>query len=68
MDARATDPTATLADLYKLPMPVALLKAHKKLDAAVDAAYALGASQKTWRSDAERVTYLFKLFGDLTNL
>lgn len=68
LDARGMDPSASLADLYKLPMPVTLLKAHRKLDAAVDAAYALGAGQKTWKSDAERVAYLFKVYGHLTSL
>jgi hypothetical protein len=39
LDARAQFPQATLADLYDpLSMPPALVKAHQKLDAAVDAA------------------------------
>jgi hypothetical protein len=37
LDARALEVGATLADLYNPPMPAALLKAHRALDAAVDA-------------------------------
>ena len=40
LDARAAHPNASLADLYDpLTMPANLLKAHKALDKAVDAAY-----------------------------
>lgn len=50
---------ATLADLYDpLTMPAALLKAHQKLDAAVDAAY----GKKAFKSDAERVAFLFERY------
>lgn len=74
LDARAqfqTGPTpSSLADLYDpLTMPPALLKAHQKLDAAVDAAYALTAGgKKTYKNDAERVAYLFELYQRYTSL
>ena len=49
-------------------MPPALLKAHQKLDAAVDAAYALVGGKKTWKNDAERVAFLFERYQHLTSL
>ena len=65
LDTRAQFPGSTLADLYDpLTMPPALLKAHQKLDAAVDAAY----GRKNFKSDAERVAFLFKLYQRLTSL
>ena len=45
-------------------MPPALLKAHHKLDAAVDAAY----GRKGVKSDAERVAFLFELYQRYTSL
>jgi hypothetical protein len=72
LDARAQFPGSSLADLYDpLTMPPALVKAHQKLDAAVDAAYAqdtLHPGKKTYASDAERVAYLFELYQRLTSL
>jgi hypothetical protein len=68
LDARAAEVGATLADLYNPPMPVGLLKAHRALDAAVDGAYALGGSKKSWKSDTERVAFLFTLYQKLTSL
>ncbi|OLP05116.1 class I SAM-dependent DNA methyltransferase [Rhodoferax antarcticus] len=73
LDARAQFQTgehpASLADLYDpLTMPSVLLKAHQKLDAAVDAAYASSGGKKTWKSDAERVAYLFELYQRYTSL
>jgi hypothetical protein len=65
LDARAQFPAATLADLYDpLTMPPALVKAHQKLDAAVDAAY----GKKNFRNDAERVAFLFELYRKYTSL
>jgi hypothetical protein len=65
LDARAQFPGSTLADLYDpLTMPPALLKAHQKLDSAVDAAY----GRKNFRSDAERVAFLFERYQQLTSL
>ena len=69
LDARAQFPDATLADLYDpLTMPPALRKAHHKLDATVDAAYALVGGKKTWKNDAERVAFLFERYQQLTSL
>ena len=59
LDARAQFPGATLADLYDpLTMPPALLKAHQALDKAVDAAY----GKTGFKSEAERVAFLFDLY------
>ena len=69
LDARAQFPGSSLADLYDpLTMPPALLKAHQHLDKAVDAAYALVGGKKTWKSDAERVAFLFERYHQLTSL
>ncbi|MEW5965757.1 MAG: DNA methyltransferase [Pseudomonadota bacterium] len=65
LDARAQFPGASLADLYDpLTMPPALLKAHQKLDAAVDKAY----GKSGFKSDAERVAFLFARYQALTSL
>ena len=73
LDERAKHQTgdnpASLADLYDpLTMPPALLKAHQKLDAAVDKAYESQGGKKTYKSDAERVAFLFELYQRLTSL
>jgi hypothetical protein len=68
LDARALEAGATLADLYNPPMPAALLKAHRALDAAVDAAYALTGGKKNWKTDAERVAFLFGRYEVLTSM
>ena len=68
LDARAVEKDATLADLYNPPMPEKLLKAHRALDAAVDAAYAQSGGKKSWKSDAERVAFLFTRYQALTSL
>ncbi|MDD2879111.1 MAG: hypothetical protein PHQ58_01630 [Rhodoferax sp.] len=60
---------ATLADLYDpLTMPPELLKAHQKLDADVDKAYEASGGKKVYKSDAERVAFLFELYQKLTSL
>ena len=65
LDTREQFPGSTLADLYDpLTMPPALLKAHQKLDAAVDAAY----GRKGFKTDAERVAFLFELYQRITSL
>ena len=65
LDARAQFPGASLADLYDpVAMPPALVKAHQKLDAAVDAAY----GQKGFANDAARVAFLFEMYRKLTSL
>jgi hypothetical protein len=69
LDARAKFASASLADLYDpLTMPPALLKAHQKLDTAVDAAYQPSGGKKTYASDAERVAFLFELYQRITSL
>jgi len=68
-DTHAQFADASLADLYDpLTMPPALLKAHQKLDAAVDAAYQPSGGKKTYASDAERVAFLFELYQRITSL
>jgi len=65
LDARAQFPDATLADLYDpLTMPPALLKAHQALDKAVDAAY----GKTAFKTEAERVAFLFERYQQLTSL
>ncbi len=57
--------SSSLADLYDpLTMPPVLVKAHQKLDAAVDAAY----GKRTFKNDAERVAFLFELYQKVTSL
>ena len=73
LDVRARFQTgeqpATLADLYDpLTMPPELLKAHQKLDAAVDKAYEASGGKKHYKSDAERVAFLFELYQKYTSL
>jgi hypothetical protein len=74
LDARATYPEATLADLYDpLTMPPVLVKAHQTLDRAVDAAYiaaekAAGRKVPKLGTDAERVAFLFERYQALTSL
>jgi hypothetical protein len=51
-----------------LTMPPALLKAHQKLDTAVDAAYQPSGGKKTYASDAERLASLFELYQRITSL
>jgi hypothetical protein len=65
LDARAQFPEASLADLYDpLTMPPVLLKAHHTLDKAVDAAY----GKTTFKTEAERVAFLFELYQKYTSL
>lgn len=65
LDTRAAFPDASLADLYDpLTMPPTLLKAHQKLDAVVDKAY----GKTGFKSDAERVAFLFQRYQALTSL
>ena len=45
-------------------MPPALLKAHRHLDRAADAAY----GKTTFASEAERVAFLFERYRQLTSL
>ena len=60
LDARAEFYESSLANLYDpLTMPTALHKAHTKLDACVDKAYG-----RKFTSEAERVAFLFALYGE----
>ena len=69
LDARAQFAGSSLADLYDpLTMPPALLKAHQRLDAAVDKAYQLAGGPKSYAGDAERVAFLFTLYQRITSL
>jgi hypothetical protein len=62
LDARALFEASTLAVLYNAStMPPALVKAHQKLDKAVETAYG-----KTFTNDADRVAHLFYLYQTLT--
>jgi hypothetical protein len=65
LDTRAKYPESTLADLYDpLTMPPDLLKAHQQLDKAVDAAY----GKTVFKTEAERVAFLFERYQALTSL
>ena len=69
LDARNQFLGSSLADLYDpLTMPPALLKAHQKLDAAVDKVYETSGGKKSYKSDAERVAFLFELYQKYTSL
>ncbi|MDP1652920.1 MAG: hypothetical protein Q8L56_09385, partial [Rhodocyclaceae bacterium] len=77
LDARAAefvrDAATTLATLYDPDlMPPALVRAHRELDRAVDAAYAADAKtlgeKPKWGTDGERVAFLFALYQRLTSL
>jgi acyl-CoA reductase-like NAD-dependent aldehyde dehydrogenase len=62
LDARAKFSKATLAEMYDpLAMPAELLKAHEKLDKAVDVAY----GKSAFGTEAERVAFLFELYEKL---
>ena len=63
LDARAAFPDSTLADLYDPnAMPKDLLKAHQKLDAAVEACY----RPALFKTDLERLEFLFALYRKYT--
>jgi len=69
LDTRAQFADASLADLYDpLSMPPALLKAHQKLDAAVDATNQPSGGKKSYASDADRAAFLFDLNQRITRL
>ena len=64
LEVRKEFPGATLADLYDpVAMPPRLAKAHAALDKAVDRCY----RKETFRSDRDRVEYLFELYEALTS-
>jgi hypothetical protein len=62
LDTRSLFPRSSLADLYDpLTMPPELVKAHQKLDKAVETAYS-----RTFDDDSQRVAYLFELYQKLS--
>lgn len=63
-EVRIKYPDSSLAHLYDpLTMPSELVKAHRRLDAAVDAAY----TKKKFFGDSDRVAFLFELYQTLAN-
>ena len=63
LNMRERYPNASLADLYDLlAMPKDLLDAHKRLDKAVDRCY----RQKAFKTDADRLRFLFERYEALT--
>ena len=63
LDARARYPDSSFADLYDPnTMPSDLLRAHQKLDRDVEKAY----RAKPFADDADRVTFLFERYAELT--
>lgn len=64
LDARASFPDSSLADLYDpLAMPPKLKKAHQELDRAVDRCY----TNKSFKNDKERIEFLFALYEEYVN-
>jgi hypothetical protein len=65
LDARVQFPDSSLANLYDpLTIPPVLLKAHQTLDKAVDVAY----GKTNFKTEAERVAFLFELYQKYTTL
>jgi hypothetical protein len=63
LDARALYPESSLADLYgPLTMPPELVKAHQKLDRAVDKCY----RPQPFTTEANRMEFLFDLYEKYT--
>jgi hypothetical protein len=59
LDERAKHPSKTMAQLYDPDtMPKGLLQAHQELDTAIEQCYRL----QPFKSDTERLEYLFKLY------
>jgi hypothetical protein len=64
LDARLSFPDATLADLYDPnSMPRELLQAHRANDESVEACY----GSRRFRSDLERLEFLFDLYRQYTD-
>ena len=63
LDARQAYPDCSMADLYDpLTMPADLVKAHARLDRAVDRCY----RSQPFASERNRIEYLFKLYEQLS--
>ncbi len=64
LEVRLKYPDCSLADLYDpLAMPGDLVKAHQDLDRVVDLAY----TRKIFKTDAERLEFLFELYKKYTS-
>jgi len=64
LDARGQYPNASLAALYDpLTKPPELVKAHQRVDAAVDAAY----GKRRFAGDRDRLAFLFELYQRLVS-
>ena len=64
LDARAQFPTETLATLYDPRfMPPELSKAHREVDSAVEACY----GGRKFKTDLERLEFLFDLYRQYTD-
>lgn len=62
LDERAKHPSKTMAQLYNpTTMPKGLLQAHQELDVAIEQCYRL----QPFKSDTERLEYLFKLYEEM---
>jgi hypothetical protein len=62
LDARKKFPDATLADLYDpLSMPLAIYRAHRDLDRAVDRCY----RKQSFSNERQRLEFLFGLYDQL---
>jgi hypothetical protein len=65
LDARSSEPDATLADLYDpVTMPPVLVDAHDALDSVVDSMYA---PRKKFTTEADRLSALFERYDALTS-
>ena len=65
LDARATYPKSSLADLYDpAAMPAVLVKAHRELDRAVDRCYRAA----PFTTDKERLEFLLERYEELTRI
>ena len=64
LDARASFPNSSLADLYDPnTMPPVLVKAHQQLDKAVDLCY----RPQPFINEAKRIEFLFELYDKYTS-
>lgn len=62
LDERAKHPSKTMAQLYDPDkMPIGLKQAHEELDEAIEKCYRL----QPFKSDTERLEYLFKLYEEM---
>lgn len=69
LDIRAQFSGSTLADLYDpRSTPAELVKAHRALDKAVDAAYIRSGGKRTWPTEAERVAFLFGWYQKISSM